>query len=384
MYSILTLNKISPKGLSRLSEEKFTCSDSAENPDAVIVRSASMHDTEFASNLLAIARAGAGVNNIPVDKCTENGICVFNTPGANANAVKELVICGLFLASRKIAAGAQWCLTLKDSDEVSKKVEKGKSAFAGPEILGKKLGIIGLGAIGILVANAAKALGMDVIGYDPFISDAAKARLADGITVTADLDRIFVESDYITVHAPLTDSTRGVINAANLAKAKDGVRILNFARGELVEENDIIEALQSGKAAAYVTDFPTASQIGVDGVTAIPHLGASTPEAEENCAIMAADQLADYLTNGNVKNSVNFPAVSAERTGKIRLTAVSRTDAAENIKKALSDAGVDVKNTAKGERKGVFYSIFDVDGDITDETVEALKNTDGIISIRII
>lgn len=384
MYSILTLNKISPKGLSRLSEEKFTCSDSAENPDAVIVRSASMHDTEFASNLLAIARAGAGVNNIPVDKCTENGICVFNTPGANANAVKELVICGLFLASRKIAAGAQWCLTLKDSDEVSKKVEKGKSAFAGPEILGKKLGIIGLGAIGILVANAAKALGMDVIGYDPFISDAAKARLADGITVTADLDRIFVESDYITVHAPLTDSTRGVINAANLAKAKDGVRILNFARGELVEENDIIEALQSGKAAAYVTDFPTASQIGVDGVTAIPHLGASTPEAEENCAIMAADQLADYLTNGNVKNSVNFPAVSAERTGKIRLTAVSRTDAAENIKKALSDAGVDVKNTAKGERKGVFYSIFDVDGDITDETVEALKNTDGTISIRII
>lgn len=384
MYSILTLNKISPKGLSRLSEEKFTCSDSAENPDAVIVRSASMHDTEFASNLLAIARAGAGVNNIPVDKCTENGICVFNTPGANANAVKELVICGLFLASRKIAAGAQWCLTLKDSDEVSKKVEKGKSAFAGPEILGKKLGIIGLGAIGILVANAAKALGMDVIGYDPFISDASKARLADGITVTADLDRIFVESDYITVHAPLTDSTRGVINAANLAKAKDGVRILNFARGELVEENDIIEALQSGKAAAYVTDFPTASQIGVDGVTAIPHLGASTPEAEENCAIMAADQLADYLTNGNVKNSVNFPAVSAERTGKIRLTAVSRTDAAENIKKALSDAGVDVKNTAKGERKGVFYSIFDVDGDITDETVEALKNTDGIISIRII
>ena len=384
MYSILTLNKISPKGLSRLSEEKFTCGDSAENPDAVIVRSASMHDTEFASNLLAIARAGAGVNNIPVDKCTENGICVFNTPGANANAVKELVICGLFLASRKIAAGAQWCLTLKDSDEVSKKVEKGKSAFAGPEILGKKLGIIGLGAIGILVANAAKALGMDVIGYDPFISDASKARLADGITVTADLDRIFVESDYITVHAPLTDSTRGVINAANLAKAKDGVRILNFARGELVEENDIIEALKSGKAAAYVTDFPTASQIGVDGVTAIPHLGASTPEAEENCAIMAADQLADYLTNGNVKNSVNFPAVSAERTGKIRLTAVSRTDAAENIKKALSDAGVDVKNTAKGERKGVFYSIFDVDGDITDETVEALKNTDGIISIRII
>lgn len=384
MYSILTLNKISPKGLSRLSAEKFTCSDSAANPDAVIVRSASMHDTEFASNLLAIARAGAGVNNIPVDRCTENGICVFNTPGANANAVKELVICGLFLASRKIAAGAQWCLTLKDSDEVSKKVEKGKSAFAGPEILGKTLGIIGLGAIGILVANAAKALGMNVIGYDPFISDAAKARLTDGITVTADLDEIFVESDYITVHAPLTDSTRGVINASSLSKAKDGVRILNFARGELVAENDIIEALQSGKAAAYVTDFPTAAQIGVDGVTALPHLGASTPEAEENCAIMAAEQLADYLINGNVKNSVNFPSVLSERCGKIRLTAVSRTDAAGNIEKALSNSGVDVKNTASGEKKGVYYSIFDVDDDITDETVEALKSTDGIISIRII
>lgn len=384
MYSILTLNKISPKGLSRLPAEKFTCSDSAANPDAVIVRSASMHDTEFASNLLAIARAGAGVNNIPVDRCTENGICVFNTPGANANAVKELVICGLFLASRKIAAGAQWCLTLRDSDEVSKKVEKGKSAFAGPEILGKTLGIIGLGAIGILVANAAKALGMNVIGYDPFISDAAKARLTDGITVTADLDKIFVESDYITVHAPLTDSTRGVINASSLSKAKDGVRILNFARGELVAENDIIEALQSGKAAAYVTDFPTASQIGVDGVTALPHLGASTPEAEENCAIMAAEQLADYLINGNVKNSVNFPSVLSERCGKIRLTAVSRTDTAGNIEKALSNSGVDVKNTASGEKKGVYYSIFDVDGDITDETVEALKSTDGIISIRII
>lgn len=384
MYSILTLNKISPKGLSRLSAEKFTCSDSAANPDAVIVRSASMHDTEFASNLLAIARAGAGVNNIPVDRCTENGICVFNTPGANANAVKELVICGLFLASRKIAAGTQWCLTLKDSDEVSKKVEKGKSAFAGPEILGKTLGIIGLGAIGILVANAAKALGMNVIGYDPFISDAAKARLTDGITVTADLDKIFVESDYITVHAPLTDSTRGVINASSLSKAKDGVRILNFARGELVAENDIIEALQSGKAAAYVTDFPTAVQIGVDGVTALPHLGASTPEAEENCAIMAAEQLADYLINGNVKNSVNFPSVLSERCGKIRLTAVSRTDAAGNIERALSNSGVDVKNTASGEKKGVYYSIFDVDDDITDETVEALKSTDGIISIRII
>lgn len=385
MYSILTLNKISQKGLSKLDSDKFVCSDNTENPDAVIVRSASMHETEFPSNLLAIARAGAGINNIPVDKCTESGICVFNTPGANANAVKELVICGLFLASRKISSGIQWCQTLKDNgNEVSKKVEKGKSAFAGPEILGKKLGIIGLGAIGILVANSARALGMDVLGYDPFISDAAKTRLSDGIEVTSELDRIFVESDYITVHAPLNDSTRGVINSANLEKAKDGVRILNFARGELVAEKDIIDALNSGKVAAYVTDFPTASQLGVDGVTAIPHLGASTPEAEENCAIMAAQQLGDYLLNGNVKNSVNFPAVSAERKAKVRLTVVSHGDVSENVERALSDAGIIVVNKACGERKGIGYAVFDTDSEVTDETIEAIKSADGVASIRIL
>lgn len=385
MYSILTLNKISQKGLSRLPKEKFVCSDNAENPDAVMVRSASMHDTEFSSNLLAIARAGAGVNNIPVDKCSENGICVFNTPGANANAVKELVICGLFLASRKISTGAQWCLSLKGSGaEVSKKVEKGKSAFAGPEILGKTLGIIGLGAIGILVANAAKALGMEVIGYDPFLSDNTKARLSEGIKTTTELDDIFTGSDYITLHAPLNDSTRGVVNAENLAKAKDGVRILNFARGELVAENDIIEALSSGKAAAYVTDFPTDSQLGVDGVTAIPHLGASTPEAEENCAVMAAEQLADYLSNGNVTNSVNFPAVKAERKGKVRLTAVSKNDIVSSVSDELEKAGVRINASVSGDKKGVFYSIFDTDCEINDEMIDSLKEIPGVVSLRII
>lgn len=386
MYSILTLNKISQKGLSRLPKEKFVCSDNAENPDAVMVRSASMHDTEFSSNLLAIARAGAGVNNIPVDKCSENCICVFNTPGANANAVKELVICGLFLASRKISAGAQWCLSLKGSGaEVSKKVEKGKSAFAGPEILGKTLGIIGLGAIGILVANAAKALGMEVIGYDPFLSDNTKARLSsEGIKTTTELDDIFTGSDYITLHAPLNDSTRGVVNSENLAKAKDGVRILNFARGELVAENDIIEALSSGKAAAYVTDFPTDSQLGVDGVTAIPHLGASTPEAEENCAVMAAEQLADYLSNGNVTNSVNFPAVKAERKGKVRLTAVSKNDIVSSVSDELEKAGVRINASVSGDKKGVFYSIFDTDCEINDEMIDSLKEIPGVVSLRII
>lgn len=385
MYSILTLNKISQKGLSRLTKEKFVCSDNAENPDAVMVRSASMHDTEFSSNLLAIARAGAGVNNIPVDKCSENGICVFNTPGANANAVKELVICGLFLASRKISAGAQWCLSLKGSGaEVSKKVEKGKSAFAGPEILGKTLGIIGLGAIGILVANAAKALGMEVIGYDPFLSEDTKARLSEGIKTTTEPDDIFTGSDYITLHAPLNDSTRGVVNSENLAKAKDGVRILNFARGELVTENDIIEALSSGKAAAYVTDFPTDSQLGVDGVTAIPHLGASTPEAEENCAVMAAEQLADYLSNGNVTNSVNFPAVKAERKGKVRLTAVSKNDIVSSVSDELEKAGVRINASVSGDKKGVFYSIFDTDCEINDEMIDSLKEIPGVVSLRII
>lgn len=385
MYSILTLNKISQKGLSRLDPEKFVCSDSAENPDAVIVRSASMHETEFPSNLLAVARAGAGVNNIPVDRCSENGICVFNTPGANANAVKELVICGMLLASRKIVPGIEWCLSLKDSTEdVQKAVEKGKSAFAGPEIFGKKLGIIGLGAIGILVANSAKALGTEVLGYDPFISEEAKSRLADGIEVTAELDRIFAESDYISVHAPLNDTTRGVINAENLSKAKDGVRILNFARGELVAEQDIIEALNSGKVSSYVTDFPTSSQLGVDGVTAIPHLGASTPEAEENCAIMASVQLADYLMNGNVKNSVNFPAVSAERNGKVRIAVVSRGCVSDSVLSALENCGIKVNGSVCGEKKGNGYSIYDTDSEITDETIEAVKSTENVISIRII
>jgi D-3-phosphoglycerate dehydrogenase len=385
MYNILTLNKISKTGLSHFDAANFACSDSFENPDAVIVRSAAMHDMAFGDNLLAIARAGAGVNNIPIDRCTENGICVFNTPGANANAVKELVICALFLASRKIVAGADWCKTLKgEGANVGKAVEKGKSNFAGPEILGKTLGVFGLGAIGIKVANAAKALGMDVIGYDPFITDKTKESLADGIELTDNTDDIFTQSDYITLHAPLNDATRGIVCADNLAKAKDGIRILNFARGELVDNADILAALASGKCAAYATDFPTDDQLGVDGVIAIPHLGASTPEAEENCAVMAVCQLSDYLCNGNVKNSVNFPALCAERTGKIRITAVTAGDLADAIGSALSAAGITVKGKASALRKDVGYCVFDTDDDVTDETIETLKAIDGVKAIRII
>lgn len=385
MYNILTLNKISASGLSNFDADKFACADNFESPDAIIVRSAAMHDMEFSSNLLAVARAGAGVNNIPIDRCTDSGICVFNTPGANANAVKELVICSLFLASREIVAGSKWCDTLKgNGDGVSKLVEKGKGNFVGPEIFGKTLGVAGLGAIGIKVANAAKALGMNVIGYDPFISDTAKASLCEEITVTANLDDIFASADYITLHAPLNDSTRGMINKASMEKCKDGIRVLNFSRGELVDNKDIIEALENGKCAAYVTDFPTDDQLGVDGVIAIPHLGASTPEAEENCAVMAVCQLSDYLLCGNVKNSVNFPAVSLEASGRIRITAVSEGDKAEAVEAVLKAQGIDVTAKASGVKKNTGYTILDTDADITDTVIEELKSVEGVKAIRII
>lgn len=385
MYNILTLNKISASGLANFDAEKFTCGDNFDSPDAIIVRSAAMHEMEFSSNLLAVARAGAGVNNIPIDRCTDNGICVFNTPGANANAVKELVICSLFLASRKIVAGSKWCDTLKgNGDGVSKLVEKGKGNFVGPEILGKTLGVAGLGAIGIKVANAAKALGMTVIGYDPFITDAAKSALDEDIKVTADLDDIFAAADYITLHAPLNDSTRGMIGKDNLNKCKDGVRVLNFSRGELVDNADIIEALANGKCAAYVTDFPTDEQLGTDGVIAIPHLGASTPEAEENCAVMAVCQLSDYLLSGNVKNSVNFPAVSLEKSGKIRITLVTTGNICEDIADILTKQGVKINAKASGIKKTVGYAIFDTDNEITDDCIEELKAIPGVSAIRII
>ena len=385
MYQILTLNKISETGLSHFDPARFTCASDTENPDAIIVRSASLHEMELPENLLAVARAGAGVNNVPIDRCTAAGVCVFNTPGANANAVKELVICALFLTSRKIVEGAKWAEGLKGSGaEVSKKVEKGKSAFAGPEILGKTLGVYGLGAIGYKVANAALALGMDVIGYDPFLSPAAKAALDPAVKIADSLDEVFAAADYITLHAPLTDATRGVICAGNFAKMKDGVRVLNFSRAELVDETDILAALESGKCAAYATDFPTDAELCAPGVVAIPHLGASTPEAEENCAVMAVNQLADYLTAGNVKNSVNLPALSLEKSAKVRVTAITEGDIAESLKAALADAGVTVANCAAAERKGVGYCIFDTDDEIADEQLEHLKAVPGVTALRII
>ena len=376
MFNILTLNKISASGLANFDAAKYACADDFAAPDAVIVRSASMHEMEIPASVLAIARAGAGYNNIPVDVCTEKGICVFNTPGANANAVKELVICGLLLASRRVVPSIDWCRTLKGEDEISKKIEKGKSNFAGPEIMGKTLGVIGLGAIGIKVCNAAVALGMNVIGYDPYLSDKGAAMLDSSVTVTAKLDDIFVNSDYISVHAPLTDSTKNIVGKETLAMAKDGVRVLNFARGGLVDNEAIVEAIKSGKCAAYATDFPTDEQLCLDGVIALPHLGASTPESEENCAVMAVNQIAEYLEKGNVVNSVNLPCISKDMTGGKRIVAITKGDVSAAV---LAAAGSD--DAVSAVRKDVGYVI--VDG-AKDDAVEAVKAVDGVVAVRAI
>ena len=384
MFNILTLNKISASGLSNFDAAKYACADDFASPDAVIVRSASMHDMEIPASVLAIARAGAGYNNIPVDACTEKGICVFNTPGANANAVKELVICGLLLASRRVVPSIDWCRTLKGEDEISKKIEKGKSNFAGPEIMGKTLGVIGLGAIGIKVCNAAVALGMKVIGFDPYLSDKAAAMLDKSIVITSKVEEIFTDSDYITVHAPLTDSTKNIVNKDTLAMAKDGIRVLNFARGGLVDDNAIVEAIESGKCAAYATDFPTDAQLGLDGVIALPHLGASTPESEENCAVMAVNQIAEYLEKGNVVNSVNLPCVSKELAeGNKRLTVITKGDVSEAVFAALAKAGIATDDSTAAIRKDAGYVIVDA-ADITEDALEAVNAVDGVICARVI
>ena len=324
MFKIKTYNKISKSGLANF-DDKYTVGDEVENADGAIVRSASLHDTEFPATLQAIARAGAGTNNIPIDRCSEQGIVVFNTPGANANAVKELVLAGLFISSRRVVSGIEWAKTLKGNGaEVGKMVEKGKSAFAGPEIKGKKLGVIGLGAIGVMVANSANALGMQVYGYDPYLSVKSAWNLTHNAVYISDINEIFAECDYITVHVPLTDTTKNLINADSIAKMKNGVRILNFSRAALVDSDAIKSALESGKVASYVTDFPTDEVLGVDGIIAIPHLGASSPESEENCATMAAKELVDYIENGNIVNSVNLPEVTMPRSGDHRVCVIHK------------------------------------------------------------
>ena len=381
MYNILKLNKIAEVGTSRLGED-YNCVDECSNPDAILVRSASMHEYEMPQSLLAIARAGAGVNNIPLDKCAEKGICVFNTPGANANAVMELVIAGLLMSSRKLVAGIEWEKTLKDDDNVLKTVEKGKSQFVGPEIKGKTIGVVGLGAIGILVANAARALHMNVIGYDPYLSVEAALKLSRHVATVNSLDEIYANCDYITLHIPQNDATKGMINAESIAKMKDGVRILNFARDGLVVSSDIKKGLEENKIAAYVTDFATKDLIGVENVIALPHLGASTPESEDNCAIMAADEIKQYLELGNVKNSVNFPNISMPKTGDVRFC-VFHENTPKIISKLLEVIGGNVENMENKSRGNYAYTIIDAT-DVNADAEGAIKTFDGIIRVRVI
>lgn len=386
MYNILTLNKISETGIKNFTSD-YKCSDDIQNPDAILVRSASMHETEFAPETLAVARAGAGVNNIPTEECAKKGIVVFNTPGANANAVKELVLCGLLLSSRKIVPAIEWVkATLKDDENFSKSVEKGKSAFAGPEIKGKKLGVIGLGAIGVLVANAAQALGMEVYGYDPYLSVDAAWNLSRSVKHVTNLDDIFSSCDYITLHVPLTDATRGVINTISIAKMKDNVRILNFARGELVETNDIIKALSKGKVAAYVTDFGNPALLDANGVIVLPHLGASTPESEDNCAVMAVNEIVDYLENGNITHSVNYPSVSVPRSGKTRITILHKNvpNVISNISAAVANENINIDNMVNKSRGEFAYTMLDTDTDVSDGAIEAIKALENIIRVRVI
>ncbi len=387
MYQVKLFNNISQAGTSLLAPETYTYSDSFDDYDAILVRSAKLHDLEFPKRLKCIARAGAGVNNIPLDKCTENGIVVFNTPGANANAVKELVLCALLLSSRDIVGGANWARTLAgNGDAIGAMAEKGKSHFAGCEIAGKTLGVIGLGAIGIKVANAALALGMEVIGYDPYLSVDAALQLQRGVRYTKELHDIFTESDYITVHVPLTDATRGIVDAEALAMMKDGVRILNFARDGLCDQQAVIDGLESGKIAAYCCDFASEAMLAQPHALCLPHLGASTAESEDNCAVMAAQEIMDYLENGTIRNSVNFPNLKVPREAKTRICIMHRNmpNLIAELSSTLAQHGINIENMGSRPRGEIAYTIMDTESDLTEEIKAALKAVNGVIKFRII
>ena len=386
MFRIKTLNKIASVGLAQLDKGRFVVEDDCTNPDGILVRSAKMHDYEFPEALRAIARAGAGTNNIPIDRCSEAGIVVFNSPGANANAVKEEVIFAMLAASRHMFEANEWAKREAASGaDVLTTMEKAKSQFAGPEIFGKTLGIIGLGAIGAKVADAALGLGMNIVGYDPYLSVHAALSLARRVDVVSNLDDLLKVSDYITIHVPLNDSTRNTIDAAAIAKMKGDVRIINLARNGLVDEEALIPALESGRVAAYVTDFPDNRIANATGVIALPHLGASTPESEDNCAIMAAHELQDYLENGNITNSVNMPAVSMERSGEARICVIHHNipNTLAQITSIVSGAGMNVENLANKSRKDYAYTMLDVNGKVADAMVEQIKGIEGVIRVRV-
>lgn len=386
MFRIKTLNKIASVGLAQLDKGRFVVEDDCANPDGILVRSAKMHDYEFPEALRAIARAGAGTNNIPIDRCSEAGIVVFNSPGANANAVKEEVIFAMLAASRHMFEANEWAKREAASGaDVLTTMEKAKSQFAGPEIFGKTLGIIGLGAIGAKVADAALGLGMNIVGYDPYLSVHAALSLDRRVDVVSNLDDLLKVSDYITIHVPLNDSTRNTIDAAAIAKMKGDVRIINLARNGLVDEEALIPALESGRVAAYVTDFPDNRIANAAGVIALPHLGASTPESEDNCAIMAAHELQDYLENGNITNSVNMPAVSMERSGEARICVIHHNipNTLAQITSIVSGAGMNVENLANKSRKDYAYTMLDVNGKVADAMVEQIKSIEGVIRVRV-
>ncbi len=384
MKNILCLNKIAAVGTDKLDPAVYNVGTEVENPDGIMVRSAAMHDMVFGPELQAIARAGAGVNNIPVDRCSSEGIVVFNTPGANANGVKELAICALMLASRDVVGGIKWASTL--TEDVAKAVEKGKSKFAGVEIQGKTLGVIGLGAIGGLVANAAVALGMKVVGCDPFLSVDAAWNIDHNVVKASSYEDVFKAADYVTLHVPSTKDTKGMINADTLAMMKDGVRIINLARADLVNAADIKATLASGKVASYVVDFPTEETVGVDGIVAIPHLGASTEESEDNCAVMAAVQLDDFLRNGNIKNSVNYPNVSMPMGGDKRVCVFHANipNMISQITAVLAETGANIENMINKSKGDNAYTMVDVTGSVSDDLVAKLTAVDGIVKVRVI
>ncbi len=387
MIKIQKLNEISSEGLKLFPQDKYEVASEFNNPHGIILRSFKMHNMELADSVKAIARAGAGVNNIPVDKCSEKGIVVFNTPGANANAVKELVVAGMLLSARDIIGGNAWVKTIADKgDEVPKLVEKNKKQFAGNEIKGKKLGVIGLGAIGALVANSAHSLGMEVVGYDPFISVDAAWSLSKSIQRENALENLLAESDYISLHVPLNDKTRGYINAEKLNQMKKGVKILNFSRGGLVDNAALKEAVDQGKVGSYVTDFPDADVIGTENVIPLPHLGASTTESEENCAVMAVQQLRDYIENGNIKNSVNFPDcdMGVSETNRIVIANRNIPNMVSQITKVFADEKENISDMINKHKGKYAYNIIDVDEDISESLVKNLEQIEGVLMVRVL
>lgn len=385
MYKIQTLNKISPNGLKVFDKSEYEISTEIDSPDGIILRSFNMHEMELPDSLKAVARAGAGTNNIPIDKCSEKGIIVFNTPGANANAVKELVIAALLLTSRKIVQGINWAKTLQDQSGVSKLVEKGKSEFVGPEILGKKLGVVGLGAIGVLVANSANSLGMEVLGYDPYLSVDAAWNLSSDVKRAAKLDELLNECDYITLHIPLIADTKYMFNKEAFKSMKKGVRLLNFSRGELVNDNDLKDAISEGIVNCYITDFPNEQTINMENVIAVPHLGASTPESEENCAFMASNELKDFLETGNIKNSVNFPncSLAVSDKGRIALAHKNIPNILSQITNVVASKGINISDMINKSKGAFAYTILNIDT-INDAITNELKSIDGILSVRVI